>query len=296
VLEVAVLLSIGRHPASGRARHADLDARALQLALSLADVARVHAIHAGDPDEPALRDYLGMGIDSLTVLALDGDVSGALSDHLKLLRPAVVLAGHRAECGEASGMLPYVIAQTLQAQLVADAVSITLRGDSAGVIQAQPRGGRRALRVALPLVVTVDRAAPQPRMSAFGPAQRGQIRTIAVDPLSRALSIPPDWLERPAAPAPCAARPGQCGRTTAQHPGGARWLRGPAHRRRSGAGCAGDLAIPAGAGAGRRLTGARFSVQDAAGGRGGPGIWVIMTCRTSTQTITGRGLRRERGS
>jgi electron transfer flavoprotein beta subunit len=185
VLEVAVLLSIGRHPASGRARHADLDARALQLALSLADVARVHAIHAGDPDEPALRDYLGMGIDSLTVLALDGDVSGALSDHLKLLRPAVVLAGHRAECGEASGMLPYVIAQTLQAQLVADAVSITLRGDSAGVIQAQPRGGRRALRVALPLVVTVDRAAPQPR-------------TIAVDPLSRALSIPPDWLERPA--------------------------------------------------------------------------------------------------
>jgi hypothetical protein len=35
-------------------------------------------------------------------------------------------------------------------------------------------------------------------MSAFGPAQRGQIRTIAVDPLSRVLSIPPDWLERPA--------------------------------------------------------------------------------------------------
>ena len=198
MLEVAVLLSVGRHPASGRARPADLDARALQLALSLADVARVHAIHAGDPDQPALRDYLGMGIDSLTVLALDGDVSGALADHLKLLRPAVVLAGHRAECGEASGMLPYVIAQTLHAQLVADAVSITLRGDSARVIQAQPRGGRRALRVALPLVVTVDRAAPQPRMSAFGPAQRGQIRTIAVDPVSRALSIPPDWLERPA--------------------------------------------------------------------------------------------------
>ena len=196
--DVAVLLSVGRHPASGRARLADLDARALELALRLAEVARVHAIHAGDPNEPVLRDYLGMGIDSLTVLALDGDVSGALAEHLQQLRPAVVLAGCRAECGEASGMLPYSIAQALQAQLVADAVSITLRGESARVIQAQPRGGRRALRVALPLVVTVDRAGPQPRMSAFGPAQRGQIRAIAVDPRSRTPAIPSDWFERPA--------------------------------------------------------------------------------------------------
>jgi electron transfer flavoprotein beta subunit len=198
VLDAAVLLSVGRHPATGRARHADLDARALQLALGLADEARVHAIHAGDPDEPALRDYLGMGIDRLTVLQFQGDVSTALADHLKQLHPAVVLAGSRAERGEASGMLPYVIAQALAAQVIADAVSITLRGDTARVIQALPRGGRRALRVALPLVLTVDRAGPPPRMSAYGPARRGQIGTITVDQASAAPAIPADWLERPA--------------------------------------------------------------------------------------------------
>ena len=198
MLDAVVLLSVGRHPATGRARHADLDARALQLALGLAEEARVHAIHAGDPDEPALRDYLGIGIDRLTVLALQGDVSAALADHLRQLRPGVVLAGSRAEHGEASGMLPYAIACALEAQVIADAVSITLRGDTARVIQALPRGGRRALRVALPVVLTVDRAAPPARMSAYGPARRGHIGTITIDQSSAAPAIPADWLERPA--------------------------------------------------------------------------------------------------
>ena len=30
---------------------------------------QIHAIHAGDPAEAALRDYLGMGLERLTVLA-----------------------------------------------------------------------------------------------------------------------------------------------------------------------------------------------------------------------------------
>jgi len=198
VLDIAVLLSIGRHPASGRARHAELDARALQLALSLADVARVHAIHAGDPEEPALREYLGMGIDCVTVLAAEGDVLKPLADHLMRLRPAVVLAGSRTEWGETSGMLPYLIAQSLGSQMISDAASITLRGDTARVIQALPRGARLALRVALPLTLTVDRAGPEPRLSAFGPARRGRIRVVAVDPSSGTTAIPADWHERPA--------------------------------------------------------------------------------------------------
>jgi electron transfer flavoprotein alpha subunit len=69
-LQIAVLLSTGRHPASGRARRSPLDARALEAALALADETGgyVHGIHVGDPDEPALRDYLGMGLKRLTVL------------------------------------------------------------------------------------------------------------------------------------------------------------------------------------------------------------------------------------
>jgi N,N-dimethylglycine/sarcosine catabolism electron transfer flavoprotein subunit beta len=198
MLDVAVLLSIGRHPASGRARPADLDARALQVALSLADGARVHAIHAGDPNEPALRDYLGMGIDCLAVVASEGDVSKSLIDYLAQLRPAVVLAGRRAEWGEASGMLPYLVAHTLGSQMISYGVSITLRGDSARVIQATPRGGRRALRVTLPLTLTVDRTGPEPRMSAFGPARRGRIELVAMDPTLGLPAIPDDWRERPA--------------------------------------------------------------------------------------------------
>ena len=61
-IDVAVLLSVGRHPASLRNRAAAADARALELALRLGDGVRIRALHAGDPAEPALRDYLAMGI------------------------------------------------------------------------------------------------------------------------------------------------------------------------------------------------------------------------------------------
>jgi electron transfer flavoprotein beta subunit len=47
MVKVAVLLSVGRHPASGRTRRAPLDARALELALRLPD-ADISAVHAGD--------------------------------------------------------------------------------------------------------------------------------------------------------------------------------------------------------------------------------------------------------
>jgi electron transfer flavoprotein beta subunit len=200
VLDVAVLLSLGRHPASGRPVCADLDTRALELALSLGAEVRLHALHAGDSAEPALRDYLGMGLRELTVLsARQCDVADGLADHLKRLRPAVVLAGSRAECGEASGMLPYRLAHVLGCQLIANAVSITCRPGSARVVQALPRGGRRALQAALPLVLTIDRAAPAARMSAYGAARRGQIRTIPLETADcSAPSIPADWLERPA--------------------------------------------------------------------------------------------------
>ena len=53
-LTIAVLVSVGRHPASGRARRADRDARALELALRLSPSARPLVIHAGDPARAGL--------------------------------------------------------------------------------------------------------------------------------------------------------------------------------------------------------------------------------------------------
>jgi electron transfer flavoprotein beta subunit len=201
VSDIAVLLSIGRHPVSGRARRAEADARALELALSLARAApgaRVHAVHAGNPQEPALGDYLGMGIGTLSVLTLppDADPVPALAAHLAALKPSLVLAGQGAEAGEDSGLVPYLIAEELGAALVPGVVGISLADGQASVLQGLPRGRRRALEAAFPLVATVSPLAPPPRMSAYGLARRGRIVALAA-------SAPRDderlaWTPRPA--------------------------------------------------------------------------------------------------
>jgi electron transfer flavoprotein beta subunit len=180
--KVAVLLSVGQHPASGRARRAPLDARALEMALSLPG-AEVCAVHAGDPAEPALRDYLGMGLERLTVLAipLGSDPVAALSAHLAQVTPDIILCGNRAEGGEDSGMLPYLIAQALSCAMVADVAAITIDGGKASLTQALPRGKRRLVEVRLPVVAAVSAAAPAPRQSAFARARRGIVEMVAAE-------------------------------------------------------------------------------------------------------------------
>ena len=66
-IATVALVSIGIHPASGRLRRAEQDARAVELGLELAGD-NLHVLHAGNPHEPALRAYLGMGLDELHVL------------------------------------------------------------------------------------------------------------------------------------------------------------------------------------------------------------------------------------
>ncbi len=177
-IDIAVLLSIGRHPASGRSRRAEVDARALEIALGLDG--RVHAVHAGDPGEPALREYLGMGLDTLTVLRQPegSDVLPALAKHLALLRSGLILAGSAAEQGAGSGMLPYLLARQLDLPLLPAIAGITVNGGMADALQALPRGRRRQLRADLPAIVTIDRTAPAPRQSAFAKARRGRIEII----------------------------------------------------------------------------------------------------------------------
>ncbi|MFL6534534.1 MAG: electron transfer flavoprotein subunit beta, partial [Pseudomonas sp.] len=65
--QVISLVSIGAHPTSGRPRRAEQDARAVELGLQLAGN-DLQVLHAGDVAEPALRAYLGMGLDELHVL------------------------------------------------------------------------------------------------------------------------------------------------------------------------------------------------------------------------------------
>lgn len=157
---------------------------------------RIHAIHAGDSQEPALRDYLGMGIERLTVLSQPAgcDVLPALRDHLAAIKPGLVLAGSAAEQGPGSGMLPYLLAQALGLPLLPAAAHLALNKGLLDMLQALPRGRRRMLRADLPCLVTVDRAAPVPRASAYAKARRGVIEAIDMpagpNPGSEAREIP----------------------------------------------------------------------------------------------------------
>ncbi|MFC3608537.1 electron transfer flavoprotein subunit beta [Stutzerimonas tarimensis] len=176
-LNIVALVSLGAHPTSGRPRRAEQDARAVELGLRLAGE-DLEVLHAGDPDQQALRGYLGMGLEELNVLEQPSgaDALPALADWLRGSHANLVLTGTQAETGEGSGMLPYLLAERLGWPLVVGLVDVEqVDKGVAQVLQALPRGQRRRLRVRLPFIASVDSAAPTARQSAFGPARRGHI-------------------------------------------------------------------------------------------------------------------------
>ena len=162
--EIVVLLSAGRHPATGRLRPAEGDSRALAVADGLAKRGHdVTALHAGPDDQP-LRMYGGFGIGSLTRLAMDehADALAVIAGWLNARRPSLVLAGARAEQGEGSGLLPYALAQALGGTCIPDVAAVEDLGERVVLIQALPGGRRRRLAASLPSIVSVAHAAPLP--------------------------------------------------------------------------------------------------------------------------------------
>ena len=168
---------------SGRSRRAEQDSRAVELGLQLAGD-NLQVLHAGDVAEPALRAYLGMGLNQLHVLEQppQSDALPALVDYLRDSDAQLVLTGSQAETGAGSGMLPFLLAERLGWPMIVGLAEVeSIDNGVAVILQALPRGQRRRLKVRLPVLATVDNAAPTPRQSAFGPGRRGVLKADQVE-------------------------------------------------------------------------------------------------------------------
>ncbi len=148
---IAVLVSDGKNPVSGEARHCRNDSLALQVGLNL--VPDLTVLHAGNADNPALQDYLALGASHIDVVPTNGDMVESLAAQLQNVD--LILTGTRAENGEDSGLLPYLLAAKLNLPLVAGALEITQSGNHLEILQFLPKGQRRRVRVKLPAVVVV---------------------------------------------------------------------------------------------------------------------------------------------
>jgi electron transfer flavoprotein beta subunit len=188
---IAVLVSAGKHPVSGQARHCRNDGLALQIGLNLSNDLKV--LHAGESNNTALQDYLALGAKQIDVIPADNVVENLAA---QLKNVDLILTGTRAENGEDSGLLPYLLAAKLNLPIVADALEITqrenqLRENQLEVLQFLPKGQRRRVLVSLPAVVAVHPSAAVTLNFIHARQSLGSISTL---PAGNAATKPSQWL------------------------------------------------------------------------------------------------------
>ena len=174
-MKVTVLLSLGRHPKSGRPMLAPNDARALAIAKKLTD--RPRLVHVGEvAQQSVLRQYLGLGFEQLDLIeSPDGqDICGALIADLKGNPCDQILAGQNATGQDDTGLVPYIVAQGLGLDLVDRALSIA----DGNVTQFLPKGQRRVLPLPSQCVVTVSDKAPLELEYVARRARQGRIEIL----------------------------------------------------------------------------------------------------------------------
>ena len=187
--QIAVLVSCSKHPISDVPRHHHNDSLALQLGLNLANkhTATLQVLHAGDAENPALQDYLALGASQIDVISATGNMLEKLATQLQNVD--LILTGTRAENGEDSGLLPYLLADKLNLPLVAGVLEISshentlyenqLNRNKLEVLQFLPKGQRRRIVVTLPAVIVVHPLTPIPLKFAHARRSLGRINVMA---------------------------------------------------------------------------------------------------------------------
>jgi electron transfer flavoprotein beta subunit len=191
---ITVLVSTAVHPLSGRPCTSRNDTLALETARQLSGGA-LRTLHVGDPQDAALPDYLAFGANCVEVLpvAPGDDAIAALAERVHSAK--LVLCGTRAQSGESSGMLPYLLAAALKRPILADVLEAQLVGDSVKVTQFLPKGRRRTVTVSLPAIIAVHPLATAAPRYAYARRVAGRIETLTslTSDASAAASRPSPW-------------------------------------------------------------------------------------------------------
>lgn len=224
-LRIAVLVSVGAHPVNGAARWSRNDGLALTMALALQQ-GDVDVIHAGNPAEPALRDYLALGARLVEAIETPPgrDVLDALVERVRGYD--IVLCGTRSEAGEASGMLPYRLARALHMPLLPAVLTAQVLAGGIVTQQFLPKGRRREIAAVLPAVLVVHPLAPFEARHVYARQRAGHVAARVAGVVGAPL--PTAQVERVSAPAArLTARESRSGRmrllaaTTTESRGGA---------------------------------------------------------------------------
>jgi electron transfer flavoprotein beta subunit len=174
---VAVLVSSGRHPVSGLPRACKADAVAMAFAQGIGGAA-TRIIHAGDPKDAALKDYLSFGAHRIEVLPIEpgDDPLFVLVDTLRTID--LVITGARAETGQGCGLLPYKLAHILKRPVIADALEAQVEANHLAVLQYLPKGQRRQIAAPFSTVIAVHPRAPVALKYAYARGVAGHIEAI----------------------------------------------------------------------------------------------------------------------
>jgi electron transfer flavoprotein beta subunit len=189
-LKIAVLVSVARHPVSGRPMRSAADAAALELACTLASPASLTVVHAGICEADELRDYLGLGAPAVELMKLSAGQDAVAVLAARLAGYDIVICGNRADGQDASGLFPYLLAERMRMPLVSDVLEATLQDRRLTLRQFLPKGLRRRLQAQTPVVLAVHPRAPQTRQFAYARAVAGRITEGRANGLFATSAVP----------------------------------------------------------------------------------------------------------